>query len=281
MANWVDADHTRLKQVVVNLLSNAIKYNKVGGAVGVDCKLMSPKLIRINVRDTGTGLNKVQFEQLFQPFNRLGRGSGNEEGAGIGLVVSKRLIELMDGKIGVESTAGKGSVFWIELNLAHEPHFTKDVIQPAPIDGSEAETSARAHTLLYVEDNPANLLLVEDIIARRSDIRLLSARNGSSGIEIARKVRPTMILMDINLPGMNGVKAMRVLAQDPATAHIPVIAISANAMPHEIEKGLGSGFFRYLTKPIKINEFMDTLDAALQVVKTNSTRENSSEEIPS
>jgi PAS domain S-box-containing protein len=280
IANWVDADHTRLKQVVINLLSNAIKYNKVSGTVDVDCKLMSPKLIRINVRDTGTGLNKVQFDQLFQPFNRLGRGSGNEEGAGIGLVVSKRLVELMGGKIGVESTAGKGSVFWIELNLAHEPQYTHDVIQHTPLDGAEVETYARAHTLLYVEDNPANLQLVEDIIARRSDIRLLSARNGNRGIEIARSVQPTIILMDINLPGMNGTKAMRILAQDPATAHIPVIAITANAMPHDIERGLKSGFFRYVTKPIKINEFMDTLDAALQVAKTNSTRE-SNEEIPS
>jgi PAS domain S-box-containing protein len=281
IANWVDADHTRLKQIVINLLSNAIKYNKVSGTVDVDCKLMSPKLIRINVRDTGTGLNKVQFDQLFQPFNRLGRGSGNEEGAGIGLVVSKRLVELMGGKIGVESTAGKGSVFWIELNLAHEPQSTHDVVQHTPIASAEAQTNAYAYTLLYVEDNPANLLLVEDIIARRSDIRLLSAKNGNLGIEIARSEQPTIILMDINLPGMNGTKAMRILAQDPATAHIPVIAISANAMPHDIEKGLKSGFFRYLTKPIKITEFMDTLDAALQMAKTNSTIENSSEEISS
>jgi PAS domain S-box-containing protein len=278
-ANWVDADHTRLKQVIINLLSNAIKYNKVSGTVDVDCTLMSPTLIRINVRDTGTGLNKVQFDQLFQPFNRLGRGSGNEEGAGIGLVVSKRLVELMGGKIGAASTAGKGSVFWIELNLAQEPQSSHGIVQPAPIGGAEVQTSALAHTLLYVEDNPANLLLVEDIVARRSDIRLLSAKNGNLGIETARTVLPTIILMDVNLPGMNGTKAMRILAQDPATAHIPVIAISANAMSHDIEKGLKSGFFRYLTKPIKINEFMDTLDAALQMAEANSNSTDS-EEVP-
>ena len=130
------------------------------------------------------------------------------------------------------------------------------------------------HTLLYVEDNPANLMLVEDLIARRPDIRLLSARDGNRGIEIARAARPDVILMDINLPGISGITALRILAEDPATAHIPVVALSANAMPRDIEKGLEAGFFRYLTKPIKVNEFMDTLDVALKFAKTQSARVN-------
>ena len=127
-------------------------------------------------------------------------------------------------------------------------------------------------TLLYVEDNPANLMLVEDLIARRPDIRLLSARDGDRGIEIARAARPDVILMDINLPGISGIAALRILADDPATAHIPVIALSANAIPRDIERGLEAGFFRYLTKPIKVDEFMDTLDVALKFAKTESAR---------
>ena len=123
-------------------------------------------------------------------------------------------------------------------------------------------------TLLYVEDNPANLMLVEDLVARRPDIRLLSARDGNRGVEIARAALPDVILMDINLPGISGIRALRILAEDPATAHIPVIALSANAMPRDIEKGLEAGFFRYLTKPIKVNEFMDTLDMALNLAQT-------------
>ena len=125
-------------------------------------------------------------------------------------------------------------------------------------------------TLLYVEDNPANLMLVEDLIARRSDVRLLSARDGYRGIEIAREERPDVILMDINLPGINGIMALRMLADDEATARIPVIALSANAMPRDIEKGLAAGFFRYLTKPIKLNEFMTTLDLALKLASESA-----------
>ena len=134
-------------------------------------------------------------------------------------------------------------------------------------------------TLLYIEDNPANLKLVEDLIARRPDIRLLSARDGNRGIEIARAALPDVILMDINLPGISGLKALRILAEDPATAHIPVVALSANAMPRDIEKGLEAGFFRYLTKPIKVNEFMDTLDVALKFAKTEAARAAKKEQV--
>jgi signal transduction histidine kinase/CheY-like chemotaxis protein len=268
---FVKADRTRVKQVLINLLSNAIKYNKVNGTVVVDCVASTPERIRICVRDTGEGLTPEKLAQLFQPFNRLGQEANGEEGTGIGLVVCKRLIELMGGVIGAESTVGKGSVFWIELNLTAEP-------QPAAVDGPTAVAEAQVHadgesrTLLYVEDNPANLMLVEDLIARRPDIRLLSARDGHRGVEIARASRPDVILMDINLPGISGIKALKILADDPATAHIPVIALSANAIPRDIEKGLEAGFFRYLTKPIKVNEFMDTLDVALAFAKTKSAR---------
>jgi CheY-like chemotaxis protein len=200
--------------------------------------------------------------QLFQPFNRLGQERSSEEGTGIGLVMSKRLVELMGGVIGVESTVGEGSVFWFELNSTNEPQL--DIAQPAAMAPARVRRGAPQRTLLYVEDNPANLKLVEQLIARRPDMRLLSARDGNTGIELARANQPDVILMDINLPGISGIEALKLLREDPATAHIPVLALSANAMPRDIEKGLQAGFFRYLTKPIKVNEFMDTLEVALE-----------------
>jgi len=140
------------------------------------------------------------------------------------------------------------------------------------VASAQAQSNAQLRTLLYVEDNPANLMLIEDLIARRPNIRLLSARDGNRGVQIARASRPDVILMDINLPGISGIKALRILAEDPMTAHIPVVALSANAIPRDIEKGLEAGFFRYLTKPIKVNEFMETLDVALKFAKTQLAR---------
>ena len=261
---FVLADRTRLKQVLINLLSNAIKYNLKQGTVGVKCTESTPERIRVSIRDTGAGLNPEQLAQLFQPFNRLGQEAGGEEGTGIGLVVAKRLVELMGGVIGVESTVGAGSVFWFELISVAAPHLSMEGGGAAEVVQPQVLREARLHTLLYVEDNPANLKLVEQIIARHSDISLLTAVNGNSGIEIARVSQPDVVLMDINLPGINGFEALKILRSDPATAHIPVIAISANAMPRDIERGLKAGFFRYITKPIKLNELMDALDAALE-----------------
>jgi CheY-like chemotaxis protein len=184
------------------------------------------------------------------------------------LVTTKRLIELMGGSIGAESTVGTGSVFWVELNLTAERQAASGTALSSVAAHAQVQTGAQLRTLLYVEDNPANLMLVEDLIARRPDIRLLTARDGNRGIEIARASRPDVILMDINLPGISGLKALRILAEDPTTAHIPVLALSANAIPRDIQKGLEAGFFRYLTKPIKVNEFMATLDVALEFAKT-------------
>lgn len=261
---FVYADLTRVKEVLLNLLSNAIKYNRVGGTVVVDCSLISQKRIRVSVTDTGAGLTPDKIEQLFQPFNRLGQEDGNVQGTGIGLVVSKRLIELMDGAIGVESVVGSGSVFWIELNLAAEQPHAPNVVAAKTLTPPPAENNMRMSTLLYVEDNPANLILVEQLIARRKNMRILSANEAKRGIELARSHQPEIILMDINLPGISGIEALKILQADPLTQHIPVIAISANAMPHEITKAMESGFFRYLTKPIKVDEFMDTLDCCIE-----------------
>jgi signal transduction histidine kinase/ActR/RegA family two-component response regulator len=267
---FVNADRTRLKQVLINLLSNAIKYNTERGKVTLTCVDTPTGRIRICVEDTGRGLSPEKMEQLFQPFNRLGQEAHTEQGTGIGLVMTKRLVELMGGVIGVESTVGKGSMFWIEMGLTTEQKFPADLLNLViglPVEGP-ADPNTR--TVLYVEDNPANLMLVEDLIARRPDLRLLSARDGLSGIAIAKASLPDFILMDINLPGINGITAMKILSKDPATQHIPVVALSANAMPRDIEKGLEAGFFRYLTKPIKINEFMETLDVVLEVAKARA-----------
>jgi PAS domain S-box-containing protein len=269
---YVKADRTRVKQVLINLLFNAIKYNKPGGTVAVEYTLRSPDSIRICVRDTGGGLAAEQLAQLFQPFNRLGQEASAEEGTGIGLVVTKRLVELMGGAIGAESTVGVGSVFWIELSLTTAPRLAAPEAERAALVRPQLPDGTPLRTLLYVEDNPANLELVEQLIARRPELRLLSAAEGNLGIEFARAYRPEVILMDINLPGISGVEAMKILRADPATAHIPVIALSAIALPRDIEKGLEAGFFDYLTKPIKVNQFMDALDVALKFSQAASGR---------
>jgi len=263
---FISADRTRLKQVFINLLSNAIKYNRDDGTVVVQHNTSAVGRTRISVSDTGSGLSAEQLSQLFQPFNRLGQeATGGVAGTGIGLVVTKRLVELMGGAIGVESSVGVGSVFWCEFSLCSPPENLPDGVEVPARGESSVTANAAQHTLLYVEDNQANMKLVEQIISRRGDIRLLTATDGIAGIELARSARPTVILMDINLPGISGVGAMQILLEDTATASIPVIALSANANPRDIEMGLKMGFFRYLTKPIKIKEFLETLNEALEL----------------
>ncbi|MBX9611826.1 MAG: response regulator [Burkholderiales bacterium] len=265
---FVKADRTRLKQVLINLLFNAIKYNQPGGHVTVECTLNSPQSIRVSVRDTGPGLTPVQVAQLFQPFNRLGQESGSEEGTGIGLVVTQRLVKLMGGEIGVQSTPGVGSVFWVDMQLTDTPKLAQPDANTHDAPPPDAHAGTPVHTLLYIEDNPANLELVEQIVARRTDMRLLGAADASLGIEFARVYQPEVILMDINLPGISGIEALKILRADPTTAHIPIVALSANAVPRDIQKGLDAGFFNYITKPIKVNQLMAALDAALEFSRT-------------
>jgi PAS domain S-box-containing protein len=262
--NWhASADHTRLKQVLINLLTNAIKYNRQHGSIIVECTEVSVDRIRITIKDSGNGLSEEKLNQLFQPFNRLGQEDGTEEGTGIGLVVTKQLVELMGGSIGVKSAVGVGSEFWIELNRDVAPEnvdnqsFATDLIPQVSVDEGIC-------SLLYVEDNSANLMLVQQIIDDQPNVRMLSANDGNQGIALARSHLPDVILMDINLPGISGIEALVILKNDPLTAHIPVLAISANAMPGDIQKGLEAGFLCYLTKPIKISEFIEALDFALE-----------------
>ncbi|MCX6956481.1 MAG: PAS domain S-box protein, partial [Verrucomicrobia bacterium] len=269
---FVRADMTRLKQIVINLLSNAIKYNRTDGTVVVACTLSPPQRVRISVRDTGEGLSPEKLAQLFQPFNRLGQETSGVTGTGIGLVVTKRLAELMGGVIGVESTPGEGSMFWCELTAEATPQLAHESGGSAAPMRPELPAGAPPRTLLYVEDNPANMELVAQLIARCPDLRLLTAVNAPLGIELARSARPAVILMDLNLPGISGIKALEILRAGAATAQIPVIALSANAMPRDIAKGLEAGFFRYLTKPIRVKDFMTTLDAALAFAGTTAVR---------
>ncbi len=260
---FVTADRTRLKQVLINLLFNAIKYNRPGGAVAVECTASASQAMRISIRDTGEGLAADQLAQLFQPFNRLGKEASAEEGTGIGLVVSKRLMDLMEGNIGADSIVGTGSVFWIELALATSPLLALSETERSTAACALTEVNGNRDLILHVEDNPANLELVEQLVARRPDLRLLSAANGNLGVEFARAHQPRVIVMDINLPGISGIEAMRILRADPSTAAIPIIALSANAMPRDIKRGLEAGFFNYLTKPLKVGDFLHALDSAL------------------
>ncbi len=253
----VVCDRTRLKQVLINLLSNAIKYNREHGSVTVECVADDHGHARIGVIDTGAGLDASQIPELFQPFNRLGREAGLEEGSGIGLALTRRLVELMGGAIGVDSTVGVGSTFWIELAVPAPAGEASTFVRTA------ARRSRSRKTLLYIEDNPANLNLVEEILRPRTDLHLLSAPDGQLGIELARLYQPHVILLDINLPGCDGYEVRRILRSDPRTAQIPVIAITASAMSEDVKRGMDAGFYRYITKPIDIDVFTAALDSAL------------------
>ena len=268
----VTVDRTRIKQVFVNILSNAIKYNREAGTVQVHCEAVGQGRICIRFEDSGSGLSPEQLDHIFRPFERLGQETGAIEGTGIGLALSKRLVDLMGGSIGVHSVVGQGSVFWVELDAPGTPALAPASSTATPVlhvAGPPTPSAAdpRPCTVLYIEDNHANQLLVQRLLERRPEVCLRLANDGLQGLQLAREILPAVVLMDINLPGLSGLDAMERLAADAATAHIPVIAVSALAMQHDIDKGLQAGFFRYLCKPIKIDALTEALDAALARVK--------------
>jgi signal transduction histidine kinase/CheY-like chemotaxis protein len=257
------ADRTRLKQVLLNLLSNAVKYNRDNGAVTVTCTQHALARIRVSVQDTGVGLQATEVGALFQPFNRLGRELGSEEGTGIGLVVTKRLVEAMGGQIGVQSEPGVGSVFWFELaaSVLAQPDPAVEYTRPAMLDTPHA--AGQIATVLCVEDNPANMELLRQVLGQRPDLRLLTAADGRAGLQMAFEHRPDVIVLDNNMPNLTGGEAQAVLRSDPRTSAIPVIALTANAMPAAIATGLTAGFFRYLTKPVDIRQLLSAVSDAL------------------
>ena len=257
-------DRTRLKQVMINLLSNAMKFNVEGGSVTVSSSVEGDKL-RLIVSDTGKGIPPESMEDLFSPFNRLGAEYGEIEGTGIGLTITKSLIEQMGGDFGVESTVGEGSTFWVEFEIADEADQVIDVSAdelPEEIVELGDDSDAVARTVLYVEDNPANLRLMRKLLGRRGKFNLIDAPTAELGLALAYDHRPDVILMDINLPGIDGFQALKELQGSPETKDIPVIAVSASVLPYEVEHGLRAGFVDYLKKPISIKVLIEAIGKA-------------------
>jgi PAS domain S-box-containing protein len=258
----VMADRMRLKQVLLNLLSNAIKYSPEHSRVDLGCEQLSDGKVRISITDHGSGMTAQQVAALYQPFNRLGRERTGAEGSGIGLVVTRSLVELMDGQMGVDSTPGVGSTFW--LTLPGEPGWRSPQADAAvhAHPPSPVEAGAAVATILCVDDDAASLRLVQDLLATRADVAVITATNGRIGVELALAHRPSAIVMDNNMPEMTGTEARRVLRADPRTADIPIIALSASP-PTPAESIEGGPGLRYVSKPFEIHAFLGAIDAAL------------------
>ena len=257
------ADRQRLAQVLLNLLSNAVKYNRAGGTVTVFCEHAPRERLRINVIDTGTGIAPASLKKLFSPFERLDAERSGVEGTGLGLALSKRLIEAMGGAIGVESTLGQGSTFWLELSLLEDPVREMQLKMGSDLGSLAVGTAARAGTLLYIEDNLSNLRLMEHIMATRPEIRLVAAMQGKMGLELSQAHRPDLILLDLHLPDLGGDQVLKFLRQDPRTSSIPVVMISADATPGQIERLLAAGANDYLTKPLDVQKLLELIDRTL------------------
>src|SRR5690606_38068715 len=264
----VRADRQRLMQVLLNLLSNAVKYNSTGGRVELHARRLdgengTPRLA-LGVSDTGPGIPAERMGELFVPFSRLGAEQGGVEGTGLGLALSQRLVEAMHGELRVESEVGVGSTFWVELPVDDHPLARLESYRlgaPAP---PPRQASRGPRRVLYVEDNLANLNLVESIFEDRPEIQLLPALQGRMGLELAREHRPDLILLDLHLPDMNGEDVLQQLRSDSRTSNIPVLVISADATPRQIARLRAAGARGYLTKPLDLDEFLREVDAALE-----------------
>jgi PAS domain S-box-containing protein len=266
-ATWVMADATRLRQVLLNLLGNAIKYNREGGMVALVCQV-EPRHLLLEVSDCGPGLTEEQQRRLFQAFERLDADHSGVEGAGVGLALSKWLVELMQGEIGVRSQPGVGSTFWLRLQ-----RHTSEALPPAlpyaaatgqapARDGASADGQA-VQRVLYVEDNTVNQVLMEGMLSHRPGLALQLADRPSVGLAMARAQRPDLVLLDIQLPEMDGVALMRALRAMPSMAGVPMIAVSANAMPSDLQAALEAGFDDSLTKPLELGRLLAAVNRAL------------------
>lgn len=258
---YARGDITRLRQCLLNLISNAIKYNTSGGFVRVECELVDGREVRITVHDTGIGIPADKQGDVFETFSRLGQESSSIEGTGIGLILTRRILNMMNGEIFFTSEAGKGSSFWMVLPALHElSHPSHEKIATASFNMKKPLLHKR---ILYIEDNPTNLLLVKRILQQRREVDLISAHTADLGIAIAHSHKPDLILMDIHLPGKSGLDALAELRRNSETAEIPVIAVSAAAMPSFISHARKAGFDDYLTKPLQLEQFLITIDRFL------------------
>jgi signal transduction histidine kinase/CheY-like chemotaxis protein len=255
----LSADRTRFAQILMNFGSNALKYNRPGGTVTFSASIPNAGYVRVTVADTGMGIAAEKQPRLFQPFQRAGQETGPIEGTGIGLVISRRLAELMGGNVGFRSVAGEGSEFWVEMPV-HVTVEAPSAPTAARIENTPNLRGVGRHLILYVEDNPANVLFMKDLLGAFDGIDLVTAPTAEMGVELARSKPPALVIMDINLPGMSGLDALRALKAMPETSHIPVIALTAAASERDKQRGEQAGFYRYLTKPVQVGE----LEAAIE-----------------
>ncbi len=248
-------DYTRIKQVLLNLLSNGIKYNRPGGRVEIACERHDDRFVSISVSDTGIGVSESNQKELFKPFSRLGQEGSNIEGTGIGLTITKRLVEMMGGSIGFRSVVGEGTIFRVLI-----PSSTTRAAEAAPTPAvSSVEPDSLSGTVVYVEDNPANIELMEMVFSAFGNIRLLTSPTGELGIELIRASRPDLIILDLNLPGMDGFEVLRLVREMEEGQNIPAIALTAAASRQDIRRGMEAGFIHYLTKPFAIEALVDTM----------------------
>jgi CheY-like chemotaxis protein/nitrogen-specific signal transduction histidine kinase len=255
---FLKADRVRFAQILMNFGSNAIKYNRPGGKVTLTVSRPDANHVRVTVTDTGIGIPAEKQTKLFQPFQRAGQETGSIEGTGIGLVITKRLAELMGGTVGFQSTSGEGSNFWVDMPV-HVAERGPAASSPTETPGMTRLGAGEARLVLYVEDNPANVLFMQDLLGSFENIELVTAPTAEFGLEIARARRPAVVIMDINLPGMSGLDALNALHTFPETSTIPVIALTAAASERDRQRGQQAGFYRYLTKPVKVDELEDAL----------------------
>jgi CheY-like chemotaxis protein len=261
--NHVFADRQRLKQILLNLLSNAVKYNRLHGSVTILCEQPDPARLRIKIADTGPGITEDQIGRLFVPFERLGAERTDIEGTGIGLALSRRLAEAMGGVLGVESVPGEGSVFWVELPVVEGPLERLERVAGGMLPDAAPMIDERHRSLLYIEDNLANLKLVERVVAHRKDVDIIPAMQGGLGLELAREHQPALILLDLHLPDIPGDQVLQELRHNPLTAPIPVVIVSADATAGQRQRLLTAGASAYLTKPYEVQELLRVIDEAL------------------
>ena len=259
----VMADQQRLKQVLLNVISNAIKYNCDAGTVTISSEEIDGKRLRLKVRDTGSGINLDQKDKLFTPFERLGAETTGVEGTGLGLALSKRLIEIMKGSIGVENNPDRGATFSIELPLVQDPVEQLQSTMPETSVTAVPVSEQRDRIVLYVEDNLSNITLIEHIMVQRPHVKLVAAMQGRLGLDLAREHRPDLILLDLHLPDISGEDVLQGVRQIPEMRNTPVIVVSADATRGRIERLLSMGVVDYLSKPLDVKRFLQLLDSTL------------------